>query len=107
MTAAEYLSKIPAHIAEAMRARGVDVDGIISYQYSDMDKEGNFADCWIFFDKELIYILTGYDKVEKTRGNKKLKASFEFLSIDRIDHSALKSVDVERFVSTARRRACR
>jgi len=102
MTAAEYLSKIPDHIAEAMRARDVDVEGIISYQYSDMDKEGNFVDCWVFFDKELLYILTGYDKVEKTRGNKKLKASFEFLSIDRIDHSTLKSVEVERFVSTAR-----
>ena len=102
MTAAEYLSKIPEHIADAMRARGVDVDGIISYQYSDMDKDGNFADCWVFFDKEFLYILTGYDKVEKIRGNKKLKASFDFLSIDRIDHSTFKSVEVERYVSTAR-----
>ena len=54
MTTAEYLSKIPAHIEEEMKKRGIVVDDIISYQYSDMDKDGNFVDCWIFFDKEKI-----------------------------------------------------
>ena len=102
MTTAEYLSKIPAHIEEEMKKRGIVVDDIISYQYSDMDKDGNFADCWIFFDKEKIYILTGYDKIEKIGGRKKLKTVFEFVSIDSFDHKDIKSLEIERFVSTAR-----
>ncbi len=102
MTTAEYLSKIPVHVSDEMKAHGIVIDDIISYQYSDMDKDGNFADCWIFFDKELIYIMTGYDKVEKVGGRKKLRTVFDFISIDRIEHSDIKSLEVERFVSTAR-----
>ncbi len=102
MTAQEYLAKIPKHIAAAMQHRGIDIGEIISYQYSDMDKDGNYADCWIFFDKNMLYILTGYDKIEKIRGNKKLRTTFDFVSIDRIDLSQIKSLQTERFVSTAR-----
>ena len=102
MTAEEYLSKIPSHVAEAIKARGIDIGSIISYQYTDMDKDGNFADCWIFFDKESIYFLTGYDRIEKTGGRKKLKTVFDFVSFSSVSHEDIKSLEIERFVSTAR-----
>ncbi|MBO4391821.1 MAG: ATP-binding cassette domain-containing protein [Clostridia bacterium] len=102
MTAATYLSKIPAHISEAIKARGIAIDDIVSYGYTDMDKDGNFADCWVFFDKENIYYLTGYDKIEKIRGRKKLKTVFDFVSFDIIPHEDIKSLEIERYVSTAR-----
>ena len=102
MTAETYLSRIPVHIADALRARGIEISSIISYGYTDMDKDGNFADCWIFFDKDNLYYLTGYDKVEKTGGRKKLKTVFDFVSFDSIPHEDIKSLEIERYVSTAR-----
>ncbi|MBQ6052552.1 MAG: ATP-binding cassette domain-containing protein [Clostridia bacterium] len=102
MTAETYLSRIPAHISEVIKARGIAIDGIISYGYTDMDKDGNFADCWVFFDKENIYFLTGYDRIEKIGGRKKLKTVFDFVSFDIIPHEDIKSLEIERYVSTAR-----
>jgi len=102
MGTADYLAGIPNHVKDAMSLHGINTEGIISFLYTDMDKEGNFADCWIFFDKEFIYVMSGYDKVSKKIGAKKLKSTFDFLSLERFETENIKKLEVERFVSTAR-----
>ena len=98
----EYLSKIPEHVRNTMYGAGIDVSKIIAYVYSDMAPDCKFADCWIFFDKSLLYIMTGYDIVEEKNGAKKLQCTYERKSLERFDISTIKMLEIERFVGTAR-----
>ena len=71
-TLSEYLSKIPEHVRNEMERSGINVSDIIAYVYSDMAPDGVFADCWLFFDKSLLYVMTGFDSVKSKKGNKKI-----------------------------------
>ena len=86
-TLSEYLSKIPEHVRNAMENSGINVSEIIAYVYSDMAPDGTFADCWLFFDKELLYVMTGFDTVKEKKGPKKLQCVYERKSLERFDVS--------------------
>ena len=70
-TLSEYLSKIPEHVRDEMERSGINISDIVAYVYSDMAPDGVFADCWLFFDKSLLYVMTGFDSVKSKKGNKK------------------------------------
>ena len=84
-TLSEYLSKIPEHVRKEMENSGIKISDIIAYVYSDMAPDSTFADCWIFFDKSLLYIMTGFDVVKEKKGNKKLQCVYEKRSLERFD----------------------
>ena len=98
----EYLSRIPEHVREEIASSGIDISQIVAYIYSDMAPDGTFADCWIFFDSQLLYVMTGFDSVEKRNGPKKLKCVYRRKSLERFELSTIKKFETERFIGTAR-----
>ena len=101
-TLSEYLSKIPEHVRKEIENIGVNVSDIVAYVYSDMTSDGKFADCWMFFDKEILYVMTGYDVVGEKKGPKKLQCVYERKTLERFDISTIKKLETERFIDTAR-----
>jgi ATP-binding cassette subfamily B protein len=95
-------AKIPQHIRDVYEKKSINIDNLIACEYSDMSKNGEFADVWLAFDKEYLYIMKGYDKVVKKKGNQRLKVIYELISFDLIPLEKIKKLEIERFISTAR-----
>ena len=94
--------KMPQHIQAALEQHQIDIDKITAFEYGDMTRDGQYADCWILFDEAYIYIMTGFDKVIKKLGSKRLETVYEFSGLERIPHEKIKKLEIERFLSTAR-----
>lgn len=98
----EYLNKIPLHVRKETENSGIRVSDIIAYGYGDMAADGTFADCWFFFDKDTLYVMTGYDVVGKIKGSRRLSCVYEKKSLEKYGISGIKKLETERFVGTAR-----
>lgn len=95
------VNKLPEYVKHSFDGQGIDTGKIMYSVHSDM-KNGEFIEVWIAFDAENLYIMTGFDKVEKIKGVRKLTVSFEVNSLETIAHEKLDTLKVERFLSTAR-----
>lgn len=95
------INNVPEYIKQSIEEQGIDTDKIMYLVHGDM-KNGEFIEVWIAFDSENLYIMTGFDKVEKVKGVRKLTVSFEVDSFEIIPHEMIGTLKVERFLSTAR-----
>lgn len=102
MTFSEYLQKIPDHVSAALNTKNLNVSDVLAYEYSDMSLSGQYCDCWMFLFDKFIYIMTGYDRVGKTHGNRKLDAFFEITDFRSFPTDDISRLSVERFLGTAR-----
>ena len=95
------IKRIPEYIKLRFEENNVTCDKLMFCVHGDM-KDGAFIDVWVGFDSENLYIMTGFDKVERTKGVKKLDVSFDVTGFEIIPHKKIGALKVERFLSTAR-----
>ncbi|PWM43231.1 MAG: ABC transporter ATP-binding protein [Clostridiales bacterium] len=97
-----FTKSLPLYIQDAFAANNANASDFIAFFYSDMLPDGKYADVYIAFDKENLFILSGMSNVKKAKGSIKIKAFYEQASFKVIPLKSIMSAVVERYLSTAK-----
>ncbi len=92
----------PQHIKDAFAARGVDAGGLIAAARGDGNAALEPCDCWVTFDAQNLYLLSGLESVKRVKGAKRLTAEFKAQGFESLPMKGLGKLSVERMLSTAR-----
>lgn len=99
----KYFDTLANAVEEAFRRRGVLVNELLYCVKADMDGEGCYIDQYIAFTKDAIYMLSGYETFDHSKGKKKREDStFDVSTFIRIELSEVKELSVDRLQHTAR-----
>lgn len=96
----EYFDKLNPSVERAFAARAVDINELLYCVKADIDFEGKFVDVYITFDKENLYLMTGYDRLVKNK--KTFNSDFDFVDFTYHPLSEIKELYVDRYQYTAR-----
>lgn len=96
----EFFDKLSSGAEETLIKRAVDLDKLLYCVKSDMTMDGRYLDSYITFDKEKLYILSGY---ETTVGKKHYKTTnFTFDDFCEYPLNNFTELYVDRYRYTAR-----
>ena len=56
----KFIKGLPQYVKDAFASNKADASDFIAYVYADMLPDGKYADVYIAFDKENLYILNQY-----------------------------------------------
>ena len=61
----KYFDKLSGAVEKAFSCRGVDPENLKYCVKADLDGDGCYYDVYIAFDGEKLYLLSGYDRLQK------------------------------------------
>ncbi len=96
----KYFDKLSHSVEKAFSDRAVDTEKLKYCVKADLDGEGCYYDVYITYDDEKIYILSGYDKL--TRSKKTYDVEFDFKDYAEYDVKDIKRLFVDRYQYTCR-----
>ena len=91
--------KFPDYINAALEKRGLKTQGMIYSVLLDMTPDGSFADCFLCFDAEGLYIADGSVEVPSRKGR---PCTAQVEKINAFPNPDITELALERFLSTAR-----
>ena len=93
---------LPERLLPVFISRGISPDALKTFEYADMDKDGRYADIWIAFDGENLYVVTGKDRIVRRRTRSVPDLTYEVSGFELYPVKDFDSLTVERFISSAR-----
>jgi len=94
--------RAPAHVAEALKSCGVNPDGILFGCMLDMTHDGAYRDVYLALSEKNIDILIGEEAVSGVKSARRLQTVYKKEDFRTIPVADIKSMQVERMLSTAR-----
>lgn len=89
----KYFYDMPWYVEEAFVKRGVKEEGLLYCAKADLDEEGCYIDVHLTFDKDQLYILKGYEKIDVEQ--------FEVESYEEIPLDKIEDLSIYRYSTTA------
>ncbi|MBQ7595555.1 MAG: ABC transporter ATP-binding protein [Clostridia bacterium] len=91
--------KFPDYINTALEKCGLKTQDLIYSVLLDMTPDGDFADCFLCFDKQGLYIADGSVEVPSKKGR---PCTAQVEKINAFPNEEIEELSLERYVSTAR-----
>lgn len=96
----KYFDKLSGAVEKAFSCRGVDPENLKYCVKADLDGDGCYYDVYIAFDGEKLYLLSGYDRLQK-RG-RHYDAGFDFKDFAEYPVKDIESLTVDRYTYASR-----
>lgn len=96
----KYFDKLSGAVEQAFSCRGVDPENLKYCVKADLDGDGCYYDVYIAFDDEKLYLLSGYDRLQK-RG-RHYDAGFDFKDFVEYPVKDIESLTVDRYTYASR-----
>ena len=96
----KYFDKLSGAVEKAFSCRGVDPENLKYCVKADLDGDGCYYDVYIAFDGEKLYLLSGYDRLQK-RG-RHYDAGFDFKDFAEYPVKDIESFTVDRYTYASR-----
>ena len=96
----KYFDKLSGAVEKAFSFRGVDPENLKYCVKADLDGDGCYYDVYIAFDGEKLYLLSGYDRLQK-RG-RHYDAGFDFKDFAEYPVKDIESLTVDRYTYASR-----
>ncbi len=96
----KYFDKLSDAVTQAFEKRGVDTDSLKYCVKSDLAGDGCYYDVYITFDEKHLYLLSGYDRLEKH--GRHFENGFDFVAYDECEIEKIERLYVDRYAFTAR-----
>ncbi len=95
--------KLPENVCKKLKEKGLSADGLIFSCIGDMNRDACYCDAWIFFDEKGLYIVTGTEKIVKSKhGHKHLEPEITIDEIVSIPAEDIDCLEAEQYTSTGR-----
>lgn len=85
---------MPSSVSEALQERGVPVENLLYCVKADLDQEGRYIDVHMTFDRDALYVLQGYDRVDQD--------TFGVIDYEEIPLNHIEELYIDRQIHTAR-----
>ncbi len=96
----KYFDKLSEAVLEAFEKRGVCTDALKYCVKSDLSAEGGYYDTYITFDSTQLYLLSGYDRLQKK--GRHYTTGFDFVSYEEFSFDEVERLYVDRYSFAAR-----
>ncbi len=90
----------PPPIKDALENKNVEVDEVIYSFKTDMVSPEEYAELYIFFNKETLYIARFTEEVKPQKGKKKIEYKPEVISLKTIPLSEIEELFAEQYLAT-------
>jgi ATP-binding cassette subfamily B protein len=100
----KYFDKIPAPVEDELIKRGVSINNLLYCVKADMDGEGCYYDCYITFNKDTLYIISGYETYSRItkKTDKSRLISYEVKDFSELLVNQIEDMYIDRHQNTAR-----
>lgn len=100
----KYFDKLPTPVEDELIKRGVLVNQLLYCVKADLDGEGCYYDCYITFTKEMVHIISGYEKYKRMtkKADKQRLMNFEVKDYKEILIEKIDDMYIDRHQNTAR-----
>ena len=89
----KYFYEMPLYVENEFSKRGVNVERLLYCAKADLDEDGCYIDVHLTFDKENLYLLKGYEKIDAN--------IFEVTDYEEIGLQDIEELSVYRYSTTA------
>lgn len=73
----KYFDVLPQVVRDRLSERGVDTDSLMYCVKADLDGEGGYYDVYVTFNKDNVYIISGYEEFAQMPKKERLKQSLQ------------------------------
>ena len=96
----KYFDKLSPAVEEAFAKRAVDVGALLYCVKADLDAAGCYYDVYLTFDRETLYVMSGYDRLVKS--GRVYQNGFDFKEFGSYELQSVQKLYVDRYAYASR-----